>query len=193
MAKDNIEVEIKVKLSKIKFENIEKILKKSAKFNKVTHHIDTYYNSKHLNFLKPKYPYIWLSVRERGEKILLNYKHWYPEGAKDTTHCDEYETKIEDKIELDKILKVLNITKLVTVDKTRKTYIYKNDIEIAMDKVKGLGYFIEAESLENSGGVEKTYAKLKEFLQSLGIKNFRMIPGGYAAEMLRRKGLMKPD
>lgn len=60
-----------------------------------------------------------------------------------------------------------------------------------MDKIKGLGYFIEAESLNNYGGPKKTHKRLVEFLHGLGIKKFITLPGGYAAEMLRRKGLMK--
>jgi adenylate cyclase class IV len=66
-----------------------------------------------------------------------------------------------------------------------------NKIELAFDEVKGLGYFLEAESIKNTGGVKKAYAELETFIKSLGIKEIKTVPGGYAAEMMRRKGLMK--
>ena len=89
------------------------------------------------------------------------------------------------------ILKNVGIKKIIAVDKKRSTYVYKKEIEIALDEVKGLGYFIEVESLRNRGGVEKTYKKLEEFLHSLGVNKIEIVPGGYAAEMMRKKGLMK--
>jgi len=190
MAHDNIEVEIKVKLSKAKFENIKKQIKKISRFIKSSHHIDHYYNSKHINFLKPKYPYIWLSVRERDNKISLNYKHWYPEGVKHTTHCDEYETEINDLKQMRKILYALDIEEFITVDKKRETYVYKNKIEIAFDKVERLGYFVEVESLKDMGGVAETHKNLVEFMNSLGIRKTKTVPGGYAAAMMRKKGLI---
>ncbi|OGM32455.1 hypothetical protein A2803_03220 [Candidatus Woesebacteria bacterium RIFCSPHIGHO2_01_FULL_44_21] len=191
MAQNNIEVEIKIQLSKAEFDDIKKKIKKTSKFVKSSHHVDSYYNSGHKNFLKPKYPYEWLSIRARDGKILLNYKHWYPEGVKHTTHCNEYETEVSDKVQLKKILHALEIKEIITVDKKRETYIYKKTIEIAFDEVVGLGYFLEAESLKNSGGVEKTYKKLERFVKSLGVNEIKTIPGGYAAAMMRKKGLMK--
>jgi adenylate cyclase, class 2 len=191
MAYNNTEVEIKVKVTKSKFVQVVSFLEKSAKFNKLSHQVDTYFSPTPNSFLKPKYPFEWLSIRERGGKILLNYKHWYPEGAKNTTYCDEYETEVTDKKQLEIIFSAININKLITIDKNRSTYIYDNDIEVAMDEVKGLGYFIEAESLNNKGGTLKTFERLKKFIQSLGIKNISQIPGGYGAEMMRKKGLMK--
>lgn len=193
MAHDNIEVEIKVALTKVKFDSIKKQIKKISKFVKSSHHIDHYYNSKHLDFLKPKYPYRWLTIRERDGRIILNYKHWYPEGVKYTTHCDEYETEIGNIKQLDKILEALDIEKFVVIDKKRETYVFKNKIEIALDQVKRLGYFIEAESLKNLGGVEKTHKELVKFMNSLGITNTKTVPGGYGAAMLRKKGLMKAN
>ncbi len=191
MAQDNIEVEIKVQLTKARFDDIKKKVKKTSKFIKSSRQVDTYFNPKQLNFLKPKHPYCWLSLRERDGKLLLNYKHWYPEGAKHTTHCDEYETSIADKDQLRKILKALDIAEIITVDKKREVYIYKNRIEVAFDDVNGLGYFLEAESLKNTGGIEKTYKHLEEFVKSLGVYEIKTIPGGYAAAMLRKKNLIK--
>jgi len=187
MAKDNIEVEIKIRLTEAKFEKIKIKLGKIAKKVKESHHIDAYYNPIYRSFLKPKNPYEWLTIRERDGKVKLNYKHWYPEGVKNTTHCDEYETEISDKTQMEKMLKALHFKNFVMVDKKRITYEYKNELEIALDEVKGLGYFIEVESIRNTGGVKKAHRKLLDFLQTkLGITETKTIPGGYGAEMMRK-------
>ena len=191
MAYDDIEVEVKVHLTKKKFDEVEKKLKKIAKFIKTSSQIDDYYSPAHRNFAKPKYPYEWLSVRKRDAGFKINYKHWYPEGIKETTHCDEFETGVEDVSKLEKILKALDIKKIVTVNKTRRVYLYKNEIEIAMDTVKDLGYFIEAEAMKDMGGVKKTREYLIKFLNSFGILKMETIPGGYASGMMRKKGLVK--
>ena len=122
---------------------------------------------------------------------MINYKHWYPEGVKNTTHCDEYETFVGDDETLSKIFGALKFEKFITVEKERKVYVYKNKIEIAFDKVKGLGYFLEVESLKDVGGVEKTHAMLVDYMHSLGIKNTNTVPGGYASELMRKKRLLK--
>lgn len=190
MAKDNIEVEIKTKVSKEKFDQIKKKVEKTCKFIKSAHHIDDYYIPYHRNFLKLKYPYEWLSVRARNEKTILNYKCWYPRGVKISKYCDEYETEITDKKQLEKIFKVLNVKKFISVDKKRLTYTYKNKFEIALDKVKGLGYFLEVEALKHNKNLYKTHSELMDFAKDLGVKKFIHIPGGYAAEMLRKKNLL---
>lgn len=190
MAHNNVEVEIKIKLTKPRFEKIKKILSKIAKKVKTSHHIDAYYNPIYKSFLKPKNPFEWLTIRERDGKVKLNYKHWYPEGVKNTTHCDEYETKISDRSQLEKILKALHFENFVTVDKKRITFEYKNELEIALDEVKSLGYFIEVESINNKGGVKKAHQKILEFLKTeLGITETKTVPGGYGAEMMRKKKL----
>lgn len=192
MAHNNVEVEIKTQLTKKKFTDLEIWLSKNAKFIKTSEHSDDYYTPNYKSFLSPKYPFEWLTVRLRDGKILMNYKHWYPEGIKDTTHCDEYETQVSDAVQLSKILKAIRFTKFITVAKTRKVFnVGNNDIEVALDKVKGLGYFIEVESLRDFGGIKKTHKMLTEFLHKVGIMDTHTVPGGYAAELMRRKGLVK--
>lgn len=191
MAHNNIEVEIKIPLNKKDFLRIKKYLRKFTKFVKSSRHIDDYYTPKHKSFLEPKFPFEWLALRQRDGRVLFNYKHWYPEGIKNTTHCDEYETEVGDAKQFENILKALDFKKILTIDKTRETYIHKNRLEIALDFVKGLGYFIEVESLKNVGGLKKARGEILEFLRSLGIKETKTVPGGYGVALLRKKGLVK--
>ncbi len=129
-------------------------------------------------------------ITRRDEKVLLKYKHWYPEGVKNTTHCDEYETQVTNKEQTDKILTALSFKKFLTVNKKRETFTYQ-DLEIVFDEVKGLGYFIEVESLKDFGGVEKTRDEILKFTSFLGLKKTTTVPGGYAGALMRKNGLVK--
>lgn len=187
MAHNDQEIEIKIPLTKAKFLSVKQQLKKLAKFIKKTAQEDTYFTPIHRNFLKPKYPFEWFSIRKRGSNAELNYKHYYPEYAENHTHCDEYETKLERFDQIEKILKALNIKRLVTVNKIRETYNYKNQLEIALDQVRGLGYFIEIESTKNFGCVQKTRQKLFGFAKSLKIDTNRTDKRGYPYLLMKKK------
>ena len=191
MAHNNIEVEIKIPLSKKEFVRIKNYLEKNSSFIKSSHHKDRYYTPKKGSFLDKKYPYEWLTMRERDGRVLFNYKHWYPENTKYTTHCDEYETEVKDSKSLAKMLIALNFKEFVTVEKKRLIFVYKGKFEIALDEVKNLGYFIEVEALKEFGGPTKAHEEILKFTKSLGLNQTKTVPGGYGAELMRKKGLMK--
>lgn len=190
MAYDNQEIELKLSLTAKEFQTISEKLAKIAKFAKSSHHIDDYFNTKKSSFLKPKYPFEWLTVRVRDGKTILNYKHWYPENTKYTTHCDEFETEVVSRDQIEKILFALKFEKFITVEKKRKTFIYDNALEIAMDEVVGLGYFIEVETIKAFKTVVEARKSIVKFTKMLGLKRTKTVPGGYAAELMRRKKVL---
>mgnify|MGYP001563097951 CR=1 FL=1 len=190
MAHNDQEIEIKLRLSYKEYKRIKEELKKITKFVKFSHHIDEYFTPRHKSFLQPKYPYEWLTLRHRDDKVLLNYKHWYPENTPNTTHCDEYETQVLDGKQLKSILRALNFKKFVTVEKKRATYVYKDGLEIALDEVKDLGYFIEIETIKDFGDLKKARVAIFKFARKLGLYKTTTIPGGYGAELMRKKGLL---
>ena len=110
----------------------------NAKFLNETKQLDTYYQPSYRKFLKSGEINEWLRIGKRGNKIILNYKNWH-----DNMYCDEYEVELDndendlEKKEKDKTSKL--------VDKKRKTYLYLDKYEIALDYVQDLGYFIEIE------------------------------------------------
>lgn len=73
---NDVEIEIKIKLSEKEYKNLKNILEEIAKYDKVMVQKDEYYTPEYKDFTKEKYPFEWLSVRERGNKIILNYKHY---------------------------------------------------------------------------------------------------------------------
>ena len=190
MAYASREIEVKTPISKRDYLRIRRLLNKKTKFVKLVKQVDTYYSPTGALFLKPKHPFEWLSLRERDGRVIINYKHWYPEGEELTKYCDEYESGIADKKQFQKLLKALKFEELVAVKKVRYIFV-KNDLEISLDNVEVLGHFIEVESLKNTGGVNKTRKKILNFIKELGIDSVINVPGGYAYQLIRKKRMVR--
>ena len=185
MAHDNKEIEVKFPLKNpedvISFLNSKAKKEKENDFQK-----DTYFTPIHRNFLSVKFPYEWLRLRESAKGLILNYKHFYPEDVKEIDYCDEFETKIDNPI-ITKIFDSLNFKELVTVEKIQTIWIYK-EVEIAIDDVKELGYFIELEITTNCDDPKKAkeflYELAKEIGADIGEEDYR----GYHFLLLEKKG-----
>lgn len=191
MSHNDTEIEIKIRLDEGAFLKVRENVQNSAKFVKKVRQIDEYFTPAHRNFVEPRFPFEWLSIRKRGDKTILNYKHFVPENAEVHTHCDEFETEIKNPEGLKKIFSAINLKPLVTVDKERETYDYNGEFEIALDVVKDLGHFIEIEAMKEFGTVEKAREKLFKLAKSLGVDTSNPDLRGYPFLMMEKKGLVK--
>jgi len=191
MASADVEVEIKIPLDEDSFFKVKEKLKDVAKFERKSKQKDEYFTPAHRNFVEPEFPYEWLRIGERDDKVILNYKHWHPEGARIVTHCDEFQTEVKSSDQLRKLFSSLDFKKLVTVEKEREIYIYKDEFEIVLDIVKDLGHFIEIESLKDFGGVEATRNKVFEFAESLDLDTSERDLRGYPFLVMKKDGLIK--
>jgi len=176
-----IEVELKFPLL-----NPEQLIQKLNKIAKSKQQKifqkDTYYIPAHRNFLAKEKVIEWLRIRETNDKITLNYKNWYPDGL----HCKEFETKIEDITALKNIFESLDFKEIVVVEKIRSTWILK-EVEIAIDEVKGLGFFVELESKSNldfEDAKKLLYKILEQLKAETGTQDFL----GYPYMLLDKKG-----
>lgn len=166
----NIEVEIKVEVN-----NLEELKKKVAELGKLIKsikQIDEYYVPNHRDFFahKPQ-PIEWLRIRTNPNKVVFEYDksiNQKADGGQD--YAEEYETEISNPDELKKILSFLDFKKIVTVEKQRE-YWMCGDIEVALDDVKGLGYFIEAEAKGDFKNPEEARKECINFLEKIGIEN----------------------
>lgn len=190
MKSNDIEIEIKIPLDEETFINVKEKIRASCKFVKSSHQIDEYFTPAHRNFLEPKFPFEWLSIRKRNNKVFLNYKHYYPENCEITTHCDEFETEVKDSNQLEKIFSALNLKRLVTVEKEREVYLYNDEFEVALDTVKELGHFMEIEVRKSFGSIEETREKLFEFAKNLGLDVSKIDKRGYPFLLMKKKGLI---
>lgn len=166
----NIEVEIKVKIEN--FEEIKEKVSKIGKLIKAIRQIDDYYIPVHRDFFARKpHPIEWLRIRTNPDKVVFEYtKSINQRDDGDYDYAEEYETEISNKEEFEKILKFLDFKKYVTIEKHRE-YWMCGSIEVALDEVKDLGYFIEAEAKGDFKNEKEAKEECIKFLKDLGIKN----------------------
>ena len=187
MAKNNIEVEIKIPVSKSLFEKAKRSVKKIGKYISYSREIDKYVNAPHRNFLAKNPTEEFLRVRSKKGGDYFTYKHGYWNSKNEHTHSDEFETKVESLKELEKILKVLNFKNILLIDKQREIYKVNSSFEISLDRVKGLGYFIEIESLKGFGNHDKAMEKIYTFAKELGLNPTKRDSKGYVTLMMEKK------
>ena len=189
MAKNNVEVEIKIPVSKKLFEKVKRSLKGEAKLVSVSRDIDKYFNAPHRNFLEKTPIEEFLRVRIKKDFTFFTYKHGYWNKKLEHTHSDEFETKIESSEQLEKILNVLDFKNILQIDKEREVYQVSGGFEISFDKVKDLGYFIEIESNRSFGSINKTMGAIYALARSICLDPTKRDSMGYVSLMLERKKL----
>lgn len=128
---NNIETEIKIKVTYDEYLSILNDIKQTSKFIEKTKEYDTYYKLKNNNTN-------WLRIRETGNKIILSYKKLDKDNKE-----NKYEVLVDNKDNLNNILINLNYKILTQINKERIIYIYKDKYEIVFDNVENLGLFIE--------------------------------------------------
>lgn len=108
-----------------------------------------------------------LRIRVAGNKKILTYKG--PKiGEKSKTRF-EHETSIEDAVAMTDILLRLGFTVVEEVLKERTIFILE-DIEICLDRVAGLGDFIELEKKDNDQAMSEQ--ALFALAEKLGLSRF---------------------
>ncbi|MFC1617690.1 class IV adenylate cyclase [Patescibacteria group bacterium] len=186
MSNNNVEIEIKLPLKNP--DEVKKFLNKNAEL--VTEDVyqkDVYYTPVHRDFLAVQYPYEWLRLRETPRGKSITYKHFYPENAEKTDYADEFETEVDNLEALEKIFQSLDFKNPVTVEKSRTTWMF-GDVEIVIDKVTDLGYYVELEATKHfknpREGKEYLHSVLKKLNAEVGEEDLR----GYPFRILENKG-----
>ncbi|MDD3663181.1 MAG: class IV adenylate cyclase [Candidatus Pacebacteria bacterium] len=183
----NIEIEIKVKIDD--FEAVKNKVSEVGSLIKKIKQIDSYYIPYHRDFFAHKpHPVEWLRIRENPDKIVFEYtKSINQKEDGDYDYAEEYETEISDKEEFEKILDFLDF-KLVTVIEKEREYWMCKDIEVALDKVNNLGFFIEAEAKGNFKNEKEAKKACINFLENIGLKDIEktQTKKGYPQMMLEK-------
>lgn len=179
--KSDVETEIKIKLTEEEYQRLESYMQVHASFLKETKQVDTYYEPTYRKFTNHDPITEWLRIGERGNKKILNYKNWYD------IHCDEYEVEIDDSKNLAKIFHILGLTEIAVVDKLRKTYLYQNKYEVALDIVKDLGYFMEIEVKKYDTSIMEEYDDLLKLAKNLDLSLDQIDKRGYPYYFIEQK------
>ena len=156
----NKEVEFKFKITQEQKSILENDLKKTAKFLGQTRQIDTYYIPKFKSFELNGETMECLRIREVDDEKVLGYKKIHREA--NPVYCDEYELKISDKTQMEKILFAIDFEVQMVIDKTRESY-KLGKLEFDFDTVLGLGELLEVELKDETEDVSVIFEFLKPY------------------------------
>ncbi|MFA5070602.1 MAG: class IV adenylate cyclase [Patescibacteria group bacterium] len=176
-----MEIEIKARAKDLKAVK-SRLRKIGARKKVIKHQIDTYYLPQARRFT----PLGRGVLRTRYDKISGQARLEYHRYIS-ATAGEENELVVYDYGMLTRILNLLGAKKIVVVEKIREYYIYRN-AEICLDKVRGLGNFVEVEiqgkdNQQNNNKILYIFCKLgisqKDFIKHLRYHAMLMKKKGY--------------
>ena len=181
-----MEIEIKVRVESI--HNLQEFLDQEERSINTNQQIDEYYTPAHRDFTEAEPIVEWLRLRNSNGVYSINYKHWQHESDGRSHYCDEYESKVSDIDNLRKILLATDFKHLITVNKIRSIWMYK-DYEISLDTVEDLGDFIEIEYKGNIDGVvpSEVTEQMMSFLHNIGCGTIQRDFKGYPYLLLEKR------
>jgi adenylate cyclase, class 2 len=185
MAFDGIEIEVRTSADPATAEAIASRL--LANGGARVHHRDTYFDNVSDSFISDDPIRTWLSVRERGQRTLINHKSFHFDNNVVATHCDEIDVPVESADAARLLLTTLGFTPLVTVEKWRTEGVVDGTYQVAVDVVRDLGAFVEVEALGALGSIRETRARLVAFLSDeLGLDFSKLDEAGYPHLLLEQ-------
>lgn len=181
-------IEIEAKFPLMNRTNTIRILEKVGK--KTEDNViqnDTYFTPAHINFLNEKPITKWLRVRNTNTETTINFKDWSSGSNDKKIKCKEIEVGLDDYDGILEILNALDFRKIIVVNKTRSSYLYKGII-LSIDTIVNLGDFIELEYSNNIyDSEEESLNYIKEVLTELNIEIGNQIFAGYPQLILENE------
>ena len=184
---ENTEIERKYKITKNIYDEVTELLNNKNLNFKLEKQNDIYFSPTNFPFFGGEIDNEALRIRILDDKNILSYKKFYYATDDMPVHCDEHEMVIEDVEKMKLIIKYLRIKEAFNLKKTIKNYIYEN-IEIALDEVEDLGYFIEFELLDSSN-LDKSSKIMDELLKEFKITEDMRNYDGYAYLLFNKNNI----
>lgn len=156
----NKEIELKFKITEDIYQKLIHDLDASASKTGESRMIDTYYIPDYREFEIDGVTHECVRIRQTQKGNVLCYKKIHYEA--DPVYCDEFETHVDDKVEMENILFRLGFSVQMVIDKTRVSY--KNErFEFDLDFVKDLGWLFEVEVKDEHADIEEIYNFVKPY------------------------------
>ncbi len=168
-----IENEVKFRLTKSCKMMEKKIGESGFDFKKEIFQDDYYFSPPHKKFAGTKKYYLRLRKKLSGEAIFAYHV------VINNLQTKELEVSCDNFIILKNILKKLDFNLDCVVKKHRRIFKSKNNkFEIVLDKVNGLGYFLEIEYIGKN--TKSANYNFQQLVDNLGLKNNQIVSGcGY--------------
>ena len=158
---ENKEIELKFKISAEIKEKIENDLKQANITCKTSHIVDTYYIPNFKEFEINGVTHECVRIREKDNTSVLCYKKIHYES--NPIYCDEYETVISNKKQMQNILFALGFNMQMEIDKIRTSY-KLDKFKFDFDSVKNLGELLEVELI-----VGEDVSEIYEYVKKYGL------------------------
>lgn len=183
---NNIEIEMKYKITEKIYDEIIEYFKIANINAEIEKQNDIYFSPIHFPFFGGEIDNECLRLRILENKNILSYKKFIPSTNNEPAHCIEHELEISDTEKLKLILNDLRIREEFTLKKERKIFIYKNNIEISLDIIDNLGYFIELEII-NHKNINESVNEINEFIKKFKITESMRNYDGYSYLLFNEK------
>jgi len=176
-----IEVESKIPLKDIEVSSIREKIKKIAKFVGKEKKKDDYYSLEYFN-----YPEKSLRVRDKGKIKEVNFKtrHSYISGV----HAKkEVQFEISDTAGFFELIENFGFRKWLHKEKITDLYKTKFGVNIELNNVKNLGWFLEIECLSKPAEVSLARKKVIAVRSALGFTEKNAEKRGYTKQIWDNK------
>lgn len=183
------EIEVKARLKDAKHgkDIIRKLKKAGWNFGATLKQKDTIYCDKEtLKRFDQFTPVPFSRIRIQGKMA------WFTLKKSEINELEgiECETEISDPKAMHEALLQLGQFPGTIVEKKR-IKAKKGKLEVCIDEVKGLGWFVEVEKLTNEKDSEKVQSELFDFLKTFGIEVEDRVANGYDTLIYRKFGPLK--
>jgi len=187
-----LEVETKVKLDNKEVSDLREKILKIAKFEKKVSKSDDYFAiPRRGKGIIKRYPKKAFRIRDDGKSYIINFKRWltkYWTNAIVIKEEFEFETKNPEKFLA--LMADLGFKQWLKKFKISEAYTYKKNhkVNIEINKVRHLGYFMEIEYIAEKRELKKAIRIVEDILRELGIEPKDVQNKGYT-KMLWDKGI----
>lgn len=145
-----------------------------ARFLGTDHQMDTYF----------RVPSGRLKIREgRIENALIFYKRSNAQRARRST----VDVTLLPRRNSARSILSQSLGVLAVVDKRREIYFVGN-VKVHLDRVRGLGKFVEVEAITRSGDFRKVRAQARKFQKLFAISSADIVPLSYSDMILQKRG-----
>ena len=182
------EVETKVVVPKDELKNLREKISSIGKFEKKGKKSDDYFAIQTKGYPKKAF-----RIRAMKDVYEVNFKKWLTNyWTKEVVVKQEFEFKLKGKEEVEDLLELfkdLGFEEWVRKTKWNETYSYNKDkkVNIEINKVKHLGWFLEIEYLSQKSEIKTARNKILKVLKELEIP-FEWIDNTGYTKMLWYKG-----
>lgn len=176
-----IEVETKIPIPENQVALVRNKIKKISKFMRKETKKDDYYTLEYFH-----YPEKSIRIRDKGKIKEVNFKkrHSYSLGV----HAKkEVQFEISDTKGFFELIEDFGFRRWLRKEKTTELYRTKSGVNIELNRVKGLGWFIEIEFLSKPSEVNSARQKVIAVRSALGFSEKDSEQKGYTKQLWDKK------